>query len=110
MAVGPVLRCLYVSSDLGGAEPLGLEPLVLAGRLQEAAAASSRRSRRVRVRSRLLHEAAQRPPRPGIFINRSENGETSRVSITREVNAEITVSLSPQLQAAQLLTQGVPFS
>lgn len=91
-----------MSSDLGGAEPLGLEPLLLAGRLQEAAAASSRCSRRVRVRRRLLHEAAQRPPRPGIFIDRSENGETSRVSITREVNTEITVFLSSQLLVLQL--------
>lgn len=83
-----------MSSDLGGSQPLCLEPLVLAGGLQEAAAASSRRSRRVCVGRRLLHEAAQRPPRPGIFINRSENGETSGVSITGEVNAEITVFLS----------------
>lgn len=83
-----------MSSELGGAEALGLQPLLLAGGLEEAAAAPSGRSRRVRVRRRLLHEAAQRPPRPGVFINRSENGETSGVSITTEVNAEISVSLS----------------
>lgn len=87
-----------MSSELRGAQPLCLQPLLLAGGLQEAAAASPRRSRGVRVRRRLLHEAAQGPPRAGIFINRSENGETSRVSSTREVNAEMAASLPHSLE------------
>lgn len=100
-----------MGSELGGAESLCLQPLVLAGGLEEAAAASPGRPRRVRVRRRLLHEAAQRPPRPRVLVHRPENGETSRVSITREVNAEIAVSLPPpQFQVLPLLTQEVPFS
>lgn len=85
-----------MTSDFRSPKSLCLKPLILTGGLYEATVASASSPRSVCVRCRFFHKTAQRPSWSGVFINRSENGETSRVSITREVNAEITVlSLSP---------------
>lgn len=92
-----VLRCLYMTSDLRIPKSLCLKPLILTGGLDEATVASSSSPRSVCIRCWFFQKIAQRPSWSRVFINRSESGETSRVSITREVNAEITVSLSPPI-------------